>query len=108
VPYAVALAITLAVEVPIYGVVLHLARLLPGWRGLGAAVGVNLATHPLLWLVLSTHPGWFIPAEAGVCLVEAALLWGLAGRRDPGLLLAAAVAANTASILAGTLLSELG
>jgi hypothetical protein len=106
VPYPLALVITLVVEVPIYGVVLHLARVLPGWRGLGAAVVVNLATHPVLWLVLSAQPGWFVPAEAGVCVVEAALLWLLAGSRTPGLLLVAAIAANTASVLAGAALSR--
>jgi hypothetical protein len=104
VPYPLALVITLAVEVAIYLVVLRAARLLPGWRGLLAAVGVNLATHPVLWLILTAHPGWFIPAEACVCLVEAGLLWLLAGRRGAGLLLVTAVAANTASILAGAVL----
>lgn len=105
VPYALALVVTLTVEVPIYVLVLRAAGLLPRRRVLAGA-GVNLATHPVLWLVLSAHPTWFVPAEAGVCLVEALLLWLLAGRRDAGLLSVAAVAANTASILAGAVISQ--
>jgi hypothetical protein len=101
VPYALALVITLAVEVPIYLVVFRAAGLLCGWRRLLVAAGINLATHPVLWLVLSAHPGWFLPAEAGVCLAEAGLLWWLAGRRAGMLLLVTAVAANTASVLIG-------
>jgi hypothetical protein len=103
VPYPLALVITLAVEVPIYLVVFRAARLMAGWRGVGAAVGVNLATHPVLWLTVSAHPCWLLPAEAAVCLVEAGLLWCIA-RRDAVLLLVTSVAANSASILAGTVL----
>ena len=102
--YLLALAITLAVEVPLYVVVLRLARLLPLRLSLAGAVGVNLLTHPLVWLVLSAHPGWFLPVEAAVCLVEAALLWLLVRRRDLVTLLVTAVAANTASVLAGFVL----
>jgi hypothetical protein len=100
------LAITLGVEVPIYVVVLCFAQLLPGWRRLAAAVGVNLVTHPVVWLVLSARPAWFPGAEAGACLVEAGLLWLLV-RRDGPLLLATSVAANTASVLAGIVLNGL-
>jgi hypothetical protein len=103
VPYALALVITLTVEVPIYFFVLRAAGLLRG-RRLLAGVGVNLATHPVLWLVVSARPGWFLGAEAGVCVVEALLLWLLAGRRDAVLLSVSAVTANTASVLAGLLL----
>ena len=104
VPYALALVITLAVEVPVYGIVCRLSGLLLGWRRWAAAVAVNLVTHPLVWFVLSAHPGWFVPVEAAVCVVEAALLWLLAGHRDAPLLLVTAVAANTASVLAGFVL----
>lgn len=109
-PYVLALVITLAVEVPIYLAAFHYlrgvgsghdGRILPGWRGLVAALAVNLATHPALWLVLSARPTWFLMAEAVVCLVEGGLLWLLARRRDLGLLLVTAVVANTASVLAG-------
>jgi hypothetical protein len=102
VPYPLALAITLAVEVPVYLVVFRFAGLLAGWRGVGAAVGLNLCTHPLVWLVLSAHPGlwWFTVVEAAVCLVETLLLCALV-RRDGALLSLTVLVANTASILAG-------
>jgi len=104
VSYPIALAATLAVELPVYLLVFRITGLF-GWRrGSAAAVGVNLATHPAVWLVLSAHPGWFAPVEAIVCVVEGGLLWLLAGRREPGLLLLTAVVANLGSILAGFVL----
>jgi hypothetical protein len=104
VPYALALALTLLVEVPGYVVVFRFAGLLPGWRGWAAAVGVNLVTHPLVWLMLSAHPGWLVPAEVGACVVETLLLWAWV-RRDLALLALAAVAVNSASVIAGILLA---
>ena len=99
-PYPLALAVTLLVEVPGYLVAFRFAGLLPGWRGWAAAVGVNLVTHPLVWLVLSAQPGWFVAAEVGACVVEALLLWAWT-RRDLGLLALVAVAVNSASVIAG-------
>jgi hypothetical protein len=103
VPYPLALALTLAVEVPSYVVVFRFAGLLQGWRAWAAAVGVNLVTHPLVWLVISVHPGWFVPVEMAVCATEALLLWAWT-RRDLAVLGLTAVAVNTASALAGLLL----
>ena len=103
VPYALALVITLAVEVPVY-VVCSVSPACCPVASLGGAIGVNLVTHPLVWLVLSAHPGWFVPVEAAVCAVEAVLLWLLARHRDLATLLLAAVVANTASVLAGFVL----
>jgi hypothetical protein len=103
VPYLLALALTLVVEVPVYAVVFRFAGLLPGWRGWAAAVGINLVTHPVVWLVLRAHPGWFVPAEVGAVAVEAGLLWGWV-RRDAVVLGLTAVAANSASVTLGLLL----
>lgn len=85
--YAVAFALTLLVELPVYGALLarrHGVRLR---TALLAAVGVNAVTHPLLWLAVSryqhTATGYavaFVVGEALVCLVEGALL-SLALRR---------------------------
>ena len=47
-PYLLALALTLAVEVPIYVLALRVARLLPIRRAVVIAVGVNVATHPVV------------------------------------------------------------
>jgi hypothetical protein len=96
VPYLLALALTLLVEVPVYVVVFRFAGILPGVRGWAAAIAVNLVTHPLVWLVLSAHPGWFWVVEGSVVLVEAGLLWAWV-RRDPGLLALTALLANAAS-----------
>jgi hypothetical protein len=103
-PYPLALVITLGVEVPIYAGVLSYAGILRGWRAIAAAVGVNVFSHPLAWLVLMPRPGWLLTVELAVCVVEAGLLWLLARRRAAGVLLLSAVVANTASVLAGILL----
>ncbi len=101
VPYPLALVITLGVETPLYVAVLGLAGLLRGATAAAAAIGVNVLTHPLAWTLLTAYPGWLLPVEAGVCLVEAVALWFLAGRRDAGVLTLAAIVANAASILGG-------
>ena len=99
--YPLALAVTLAVEVPVYAVSLRVARVLTVWRAAALAVLVNLATHPLLWYGLSrAGPAWFAPAEASVVLVEALGGWLLL-RREPALLFVVSVFANSASVLAG-------
>jgi hypothetical protein len=104
VPYPLAMMITLVVEVPIYLLVFRFAGLLPLRSGLAVAAGLNLLTHPLAWWLMSSHPGWFLPVEAGVWLVETGLLWALV-RRDAAVLLLTALVANLASILAGHLIS---
>ena len=101
-PYLLALALTLLVEVPVYVVVFRLAGILPRARAWAAAFGVNLVTHPLVWLLLSAHPGWLWPVEAAVVLVEAGLLFAWA-RRDPWLLTLTAFLANAASLGVGLL-----
>lgn len=105
-PYPAALALTLAVEIPVYAVALR-----RGWQvrprtALWAALGVNLATHPLLWWLLgpwagrSAYPLILVLAEVAVCAAEAALLAWWLRRRDP-LLAVLAVLANAASVIAG-------
>ena len=111
--YPAALALTLAVELPVYVAALRIA---PGARlpaVLAAAVAVNLVTHPLVWWALGaaarTRGGYetaLLPVEIAAWLAEAALLGAL--RRPPGarraearIVLHAALAANAASFLAG-------
>ncbi|MER7757278.1 hypothetical protein [Kitasatospora sp. NPDC097643] len=113
-PYALALALTLLVEVPVYTAALTRAAGVRPARAAAAAVLVNLATHPLFWWSLrqfSAGPAaayWtaFGLGEAGVWAVEAALLGRLTGLR-PGhpLPWAAAGTANAASVLAGMVLA---
>ena len=112
--YPAALALTLVVEVPLYLAALRLAGLRvgrTGWPGLaGAAVVVNLATHPVVWaLLMGAGPaywGRFWIVEAGVWLVETALLWALV-RRELVLIALVALVANLASVLAGFLVTRL-
>ncbi|MFI6847380.1 hypothetical protein OG535_13700 [Kitasatospora sp. NBC_00085] len=115
-PYPLALALTLLVEVPLYTAALTRAGAVRPSRAVAAAVLVNLATHPLLWWSLS-HGSWstgsaaaywtaFGLGEAAVCAVEAALLRPLAGLSLRGPLpWAAAGTANAASVLAGLLVA---
>ncbi|WP_030233861.1 hypothetical protein [Streptomyces sp. NRRL S-350] len=115
-PYALALTLTLLVEVPVYTAALTRAGGLRPTRAALAAVLVNLATHPLLWSSLrpySTGPAaayWtaFGLGEVGVCLVEGALLAPLTGLSPrTALPWAASATANAASVLAGLLLAGL-
>ena len=102
-----AFLLTLAVEVPI--VLLLLARAEPERLRLAAIVVLaNLATHPIVWYVISqvalvgtlgytlVAEGWAIGAEA---LCYAVAIRGLSARQALG----TAVVANAASYLAGRL-----
>lgn len=104
--YPAALALTLAVEIPVYAAALRWGWAAPVRRAVLCALGVNLATHPLLWWLLApwtgreAYPLVLVFAELAVCGAEAVLLAWRLGRRDP-LLAVLAVAANAASVLAG-------
>lgn len=114
--YAAALALTLAVEVPGYAVLLRRLGVRTRTAVL-AAVGVNLITHPLLWVGVRAYEhgtaGYvaaFVVGETAVCAAEWLLLVGvLRGYRVPaGTLAAVSVAVNAASAAAGLLLTLLG
>jgi hypothetical protein len=110
--YLVALALTLAVEVPLYTLWLWSALSVPARRAALLAVGVNLVTHPALWWSLalwqvgkSAYPfvlGW---AEVVACVVEWALLRWRIGRDTVPLALIV-VGVNAASLAAGLLLTR--
>ncbi len=101
-PYLLALATTLLLEVP--AVLVGYRGVAPPGRTLAAALAANLATHGLLWTVWAALPGGYaarlVGAEAAVLLAEAAayrLLLGGSGVRA----LAASAAANAPSTVAG-------
>ncbi|XVQ07876.1 hypothetical protein ACQP1W_35600 [Spirillospora sp. CA-255316] len=110
--YPAALALTLAVELPVYAAALRVllgTRLLPV---LATAVAVNLVTHPVVWWALGaaarSRGGYeiaLLPVEIAAWLAEAALLRAMLLRamlRGKGrAFLHAALAANAASLLAG-------
>lgn len=106
--YPVALALTVATEVPVYTAALRAASGSPPGRTALAAVAVNLVTHPPLWWFLRQVPAggyWtaVAAAECAVVLVEALLLARGLRLRGPAPY-AASAAANAASVLAGLLL----
>ena len=76
-------------------------------RGLAAGAAVNLVSHPLAFLIVMPaldRPLGFFPAlvvvEAGVWVLESALLW-LWLHRDLDLLSLAALLANVVSLAVG-------
>jgi hypothetical protein len=103
--WALAFALTHAVEVPIY---LFLLRLV--WRKrIAVAFGTSALTHPYLWFVLPSlllpvagYWGFVAIGESFVVLVEAGVcvLLGVPARRA----LFASCVANAASVCAGFLL----
>jgi hypothetical protein len=105
--YAWALALTLAVEVPIYAAALRAARLLPIGPAAVVGLAVNLVTHPFVWLLLlgagAVYRPVFAVLEVSAWLVEAGLVY-LRVERDGRPILLVALVANTGSILAGLLL----
>ncbi len=114
--YPMALAATLAVEVPVWGALLQVCGV-PLRRALVLGVVVNLVSHPIFWFVV--YPGLAGRFGEGVALVvgEACVvaaetvLARLLLRRDRaevswGLVLGVAVSANVFSIAAGLLLQR--
>lgn len=108
--YPAALALTLAVELPVYAITLQSLLGLRAAAALTLAVAVNLVTHPIVWWVLGVVGGIrggyevaLLPVELGALASEAAMLWAVL-RREPRVLLAVAVAANAASFLIGLIL----
>ena len=109
--WLLAFGLTLAIEVPIYawGLRLWIRPL----RGAAVGVGVNVATHPLLWfglagLRLDGAPYWLITggAEIAVVLAEAALVVAVVRPGAAGALRVSATA-NAASFGLGLIGSAL-
>lgn len=98
--YLAALALTVAVEVPVYVVGLRAP-----WR---LAAGVNLVSHPVAWFVLWPvlrslvgDGAAFVVVELAVCAGEWAVLRRLS---DPARVAGVVLLANAASLLAGAAL----
>jgi hypothetical protein len=105
--YLGALALTLLIEIPVYASVLRRGLGIGAPRGLAAGAAVNLVSHPLAFLVVMpvlARPLGFFAAltviEAGVWVLESALLWSWL-RRDVDLVALAALLANAASLTVG-------
>lgn len=106
---ASALALTVAVEFPLYMAGLLALRLTTPWRAALLGVGANLLTQPALWWALYPGPTATAVALGEVCvvLVEGAAVW-LVARRDLLLCLVVSLGANAASFGVGLLVSARG
>ncbi len=112
-PYVVALAVTVMVELPIYLWFGRRALGLPERSGLPWYGGVNAVSHPLLWFGLAPAGVRLLGATAGVLAAEGvvtvgeglAVAQGTRSRRLDALMLAAL--ANAASFSVGLALTRL-
>jgi hypothetical protein len=105
--YLVALALTLAVEVPAYVVVARLLTPVSSRRAVISAIAVNLLTHPVGYAASSvlTSTAGLLGAEVAVTGVEAlALAWAWRCPARSAAVWAAAVLANSLSTAAGLVL----
>ena len=122
--FPVAFALTCVIELPVY--LLAFAAL--GWcrsrpsphrpltirSALALALAVNCLTHPMLWAISlrQAQPGWLLPAELSVALVEGLLIFFVVlrrrGRETPASRLSwsmlTALGVNTLSLLVGLVL----
>jgi len=110
VTYPEALGLTIAVEAPVYTVLLRLLAGAPWGRALLASVLVNLISHPLFtfvllpWLDRAIRPvPALLVAEAMVVVIEAALIYAWLRRRLAAVV-GTALAANWCSLVLGLLL----
>jgi hypothetical protein len=108
--YLRAFGLTMLVEVPVYAVGMRALLEVPLSRGVAAAVGVNVLTHPAAILVLLPALASriaIVPAlaatEAVVWAVEAAAL-RVSFRRDLAMLVGLSFVANGASLALGLVL----
>jgi hypothetical protein len=113
--YAIAAAVTFAVELPVVLLIARRARLLFGdAKVLGAAA---LLTHPALWYVPylffpealrpANYGLYLVVGEGLVLLVETAVYWLVLVRHRPRLALAMSALANAASYGVGLIVWKL-
>ena len=93
--YAAALLLTLAAEVPVYGLGL-------GRRGLVAGAAGNLLTHPLIFIILPIGPVLGEPLAWALEIVVATKI--VHGRRPFEQVVTVVIAANVLSLMGGLLL----
>jgi hypothetical protein len=110
VTYSVALMVTVALEAPLYSLMLRQLCSIPPRVGFIRGTMVNLVSHPLgfllvapLLLPLLGFPVALLAVEVVVVVVEALILW-TRHQREPLVLGAMSVVANGISFLAGMLI----
>jgi hypothetical protein len=106
--YLVALALTLAIELPIYLALLRLSLKVPPGRALFLALAGNLLTHPLVWFVTPIVPSHVVDYDLALTAAEVlamiteALVLRMGIRQRFSRLLIVSFAANAASLLVGS------
>ncbi len=111
--YIQAFALTLAIELPIYGFVLTGRYQVGPLRALALGLFINVVTHPNVWFVLQPllapslgYLGYVAIAELFAWWVEAVLMWAWL-RRDFRGLIALSLLANSAFYAFGALMMDL-
>ncbi len=100
-PYQVALAITLALEVPVVALVFRDQALRMGATCALTTTATHLSMHFLLPRVVAAYQSVVLIGELGALLIEAGVYALVSRPRDPGRALIASAVANTVSYLAG-------
>lgn len=103
-PALVALAVTIAVEVPIVALVFPGERIRMALACAVATSATNLAMNLLLYPRAGSWNTYILVGEIGATLVEAAVYWVVSREHDVGRALLASALANGASFSAGLLL----
>jgi hypothetical protein len=103
-PALIALAVTLAVEVPIVAWVFRGQRARMALACALATSATNLAMNTLLYPRAGSYDAYILIGEIGATLVEAAVYYAVDRDHDPGRALLASALANAASFGAGLLL----
>ena len=108
--YLAAFGLTQVVEAPVYVGLLVCLLGVPWRRALGASLGVNLVSHPLLFLVFVPVTDAVMHPTAGIIAAEALVWWAETAmlatwlRRDYAALAATSLLANATSFAAGLFL----
>ncbi len=100
-PYQVALAVTLALEVPAVALVFRDQALRMGLTCALTTTATHLAMHFLLPRGVGSYAGVLLVGELGALVVEAGVYALVSRPRDVGRALIASAVANTLSYLAG-------
>lgn len=100
-PYQIALAITLAIEVPVVVLVFRDQPIRMGIACILTTSTTHLAMHFLLPRVAAAYQSIILIGELGALVIEAGVYALVSRPRDPGRALVASAVANTLSYLAG-------
>jgi len=99
--YLLALAVTLAIEVPVVSLLHPGERMRMALACVGATAATHLIMHHLLPPLMPSYTTWLVVGELMATLVEAFIYWLVSRRHEPGRALVASALANALSFGAG-------